>query len=148
MRFMLMVRANQDTEAGIPPTPEIVTKMMAFNEEMVKAGVLLAGDGLHPSSRGAMVRFSGGKHRVIDGPYAEAKELIAGFWIIQAGSLAEAVAWASRVPSGDDHLGGELAIEVRQLFDMSDFPDDVRAVGEAKEGELKAEMARQQAARS
>ena len=129
MRFMMMIRANQQTEAGIPPRPEIMAAMGKFNEEMMKAGVLLAADGLHPSSKGARVRFSGGKHTVIDGPFAEAKELIAGFWMIQVKNKDEAIAWASRCPGARkevDHFDGEFEIELRQVFDMSDFPADVQ----------------------
>jgi hypothetical protein len=129
MRFMMMIRANQQTEAGILPSPEIVAAMGRFNEEMMKAGVLLAADGLHPSSKGALVRFSGGKHTILDGPFAEAKELIAGFWMIQVKNKDEAIAWAARCPGGRkevDHLGGEFEIELRQVFDLSDFPAEVQ----------------------
>ena len=99
MRFMVMVKANKDTEAGLPPTEQLLKEMMAFNEELVKAGVMLAGEGLHPSSKGARVKFSGAKRTVVDGPFAETKELVAGFWLIQTRSLAEAVEWVKRVPN-------------------------------------------------
>jgi hypothetical protein len=122
MRFMLMVKADKQTEAGVMPSEQELADMAKFNEEMIQAGVMLAGDGLQPSSRGARVQFSGGKPRVIDGPFAEAKELIAGYWIIQAKSKEEAVEWARRVPFQE----GE--IEVRQVFELEDF-----APGEAIE---------------
>ena len=115
MRFMLIVKADQKSEAGVLPTDQELAEMGKFNEEMVKAGVMLAGEGLQASSKGARVRFSGRKPTVIDGPFAEAKELIAGFWLIQARSKEEAVEWARRVPFED----GE--IEVRQVFELEDF---------------------------
>jgi len=122
MRFMLIVKGNDKSEAGVLPSEQELAEMAKFNEQMVKAGVMLAGDGLMASSKGARVQFSGGKPRVIDGPFAEAKELIAGYWIIQAKSKEEAVEWARRVPFVD----GE--IEVRQVFELDDF-----APGEAIE---------------
>jgi len=121
MRFMIIVKATPDSEAGIPPSEELVTAMMKYNEELVKAGVMLAGEGLQPSSKGARVRFSSGKRTVIDGPFAETKELIAGFWLIDVRSKEEAIEWVKRVP---DPMGeGEDAeIEIRQVFEMTDFP--------------------------
>jgi hypothetical protein len=130
MRFMVMVRANAQTEAGVPPSPELVAAMGKFNQEMVDAGVMLSGDGLHPTSRGALVRFAGGRHTVVDGPFTESKELIAGFWMLQVASKEEAIAWASRCPGGDgkvDHFGGTFDLEVRQVFELEDFPPEVRA---------------------
>jgi hypothetical protein len=121
---MVMIRANKMTEAGVMPSPELLEAMGKFNEEMVKAGVMESGEGLQPSSKGALVKFSGGKHTVIDGPFTEAKELIAGFWILKVKSKEEAIAWASRVPGGHgevDHFGGEFALEVRQIFGPEDF---------------------------
>ena len=115
MRFMMIVKASPDSEAGKMPSEKDLANMAVFNEEMVKAGVMLAGDGLHPSSKGAKVRFSGGKPTVIDGPFTETKELIAGYWIIQVKSKEEALAWARKVPFVD----GEL--EIRQLFELEDF---------------------------
>jgi hypothetical protein len=115
MRFMMMVRADKDTEAGVLPTEEMLADMGRFNDEMVRAGVMLAGEGLQASSKGARVRFSGGTPTVIDGPFAETKELIAGFWLIQVKSKAEAIEWARRVPFQD----GEL--EIRQVFELDDF---------------------------
>ena len=115
MRFMLIVKGSKESEAGVLPTEKELADMAKFNEEMVKAGVMLAGEGLQSSARGARVQFSKGKPRVIDGPFAEAKELVAGFWLIQAKSKEEAVEWARRVPFQE----GE--IEVRQVFELEDF---------------------------
>ena len=120
---MMLLKANDQSEAGVMPSRELLAAMGAYNNELIKAGVLLAGDGLRASSRGARVRFSsGGKTTVIDGPFTETKELIAGYWLIQAKSLDEAVEWARRCPSpmGD---GVEAVIEVRQVFEESDFTD-------------------------
>jgi hypothetical protein len=116
MRFMLIVKASKESEAGIMPTEKELAEMGKFNEEMIKSGVMLAGDGLQASSKGARVSFTRGKPAVTDGPFAETKELVAGYWIIQAKSKAEAVEWARRVPFVD----GE--IEVRQVFELEDFP--------------------------
>jgi hypothetical protein len=118
MRFMVMVKANADSEAGVMPSQELLTAMTQYNEELVKAGVLLAADGLQPSSKGKRVRFSGDKRTVVDGPFAETKELIAGFWIIQVKSLEEAVEWVKRCPNP---MEGESEIEIRQVFDPDDF---------------------------
>lgn len=120
MRFMVMVKANEDSEAGVMPSQELLTAMTQYNEELVKAGVLLAADGLQPSSKGKRVRFSGDKRTVVDGPFAETKELIAGFWIIQVKSLEEAVEWVKRCPNP---MEGEGEIEIRQVFDQEDFGD-------------------------
>jgi hypothetical protein len=119
MRFMMLVKANKDSEAGVMPSKEIVDAMMKYNEELAKAGALLALDGLHPSSKGARVRFDGTRRTVIDGPFAETKELLAGFWMIQVKSKEEALAWARRIPMQQ----GE--IEVRQVFELTDFPAEV-----------------------
>ena len=102
MRFMVMIRANEETEAGVMPSEELLAAMGKYNEEMVKAGVLLAGEGLHPSSRGARVKFSGNERTVVDGPFAETKELVAGFWLIQAKSMEEAIEWVKRCPNPMD----------------------------------------------
>jgi hypothetical protein len=118
MRFMIMVKANEDTEAGVMPTEEELAAMGAFNEQLVQAGILLAGDGLHPSSRGARVHFSGDKRTVVDGPFTESKELIAGYWIVQVKSLEEAIEWVKRVPNP---AGEEAQIEIRQIFEADDF---------------------------
>jgi hypothetical protein len=123
---MLIVKASKDSEAGVMPKMELVQAMGKFNEEMVKAGVLLAAEGLHATSKGARVKFSGGKPRVIDGPFAETKELIGGFWLIQVKSKEEAIEWATRSPAphGADQEG---EIEIRQVFDAADFGPDVQA---------------------
>ena len=118
MRFMLMVRATKDSESGAQADPALLAAMGKFNEDMVKAGVMLAGEGLQPSSKGARIRFSGGKQTVIDGPFAETKELIAGFWLWQCRSLAEAVEWVKRCPNP---TGEEAEIEIRQVFEAEDF---------------------------
>jgi hypothetical protein len=118
MRFMVMVKATKDSEAGKMPSEELLSAMAKFNEEMVKAGVMLDGNGLQPSSRGARVRFSGDKRTVIDGPFAEPKELVAGYWILQCRSLEEAVAWIKRCPNPHNE---ESEIEIRQLFELEDF---------------------------
>ena len=118
-RFMMLVKASADSEAGVMPTTEQFVEMGKFNEELVKAGVLLAAEGLQSSAKGARIVFENGKKTVVDGPFAETKELIAGFWIIQAKSLAEAVEWARRAPN--PHFGGETNIEVRQVFGPEDF---------------------------
>jgi hypothetical protein len=131
---MLMVRATADSENGSPPDVEIMTQMMKFNEEMVKAGVMLAGEGLQPSSKGARVRFSGSKRTVVDGPFAETKELIAGFWILQVRSKEEALEWAKRCPP-PFRDGGEL--ELRQIFEAEDFAQAPAELME-KEAELRA----------
>ncbi len=116
MRFMILLKADQNTEAGILPDEKILTAMGKYNEELVKAGVLLAGEGLHPSSKGARVKFSGGKATVTDGPFAETKELIAGFWLIQVKSKEEAIEWVKRSP-----LHGGAEVEIRQVFEAEDF---------------------------
>ena len=118
MRFMVLVKADARSEAGVMPSEELLAAMGRYNEELVKAGVLLAGEGLHPSSRGARVRFSGSSRTVIDGPFAETKELIAGFWLIQVKSLDEAIEWMKRAP-----MGGDTELEIRQVFEAEDFGD-------------------------
>ena len=118
MRFMVIVKANKDSEAGVMPSTEILAAMGKYNEELVKAGVMLAGEGLHPSSKGARVRFSGENRTVIDGPFTETKELIAGFWLWQVKSKEEAIEWVKRCPNP---LKGEAVIEIRQVYEASDF---------------------------
>jgi hypothetical protein len=122
MRVMVLVKATADSEAGVLPSQELLTKMMAFNEELVKAGVMLAGEGLHPSSKGARVAFSGSDRNVIDGPFAETKELIAGYWLWQVKSLDEAIEWVKRVPNP---TGEEGTIEIRPVFEPDDFGDNL-----------------------
>ena len=120
MRFMIIVKATEDSEAGKMPSTELLTAMGKFNEELVNAGVLLAGEGLHPSSRGARIRYDGATRTVYDGPFAETKELIAGFWLIQVKSKEEAIEWMKRCPNPFD-VPSE--IEIRQVFEMEDFGD-------------------------
>ncbi len=119
MRFMVLVKADKDSEAGVLPNKELVAAMGKYNEELVRSGVLLAAEGLHASSKGARIKFSGDKRTVTDGPFTEAKELVAGFWLIQVKSKEEAIEWASRVPFAD----GE--VEIRQVFEASDFPPEI-----------------------
>jgi hypothetical protein len=128
MRFMILVKANADSEAGVLPTHDELAEMGKFNEELVKAGVLLAGEGLHPSSKGYRVRFDGSERAVVDGPFAETRELLAGFWLIQVKSPEEAVEWVKRIPFKE----GE--VEIRRVFDAEDFaPSD--PTGELREAE-------------
>jgi hypothetical protein len=139
MRFMVMVKANEDTEAGVMPTEAELAAMGKFNEELVKSGVLLAGEGLHPSSKGARVRFSGGGQRtVIDGPFTEAKELIAGFWLLQVASKEEAIEWIKRAPMKD---GDE--VEIRQVFEADDFGAALTPELREAEQRLRAQAAEQ-----
>ena len=139
MRFMILVKANAESEAGVMPSEQELIEMGKFNEELVKAGILLAGEGLHPSSRGARVRFSGSERTVIDGPFAETKELVAGFWLIQVKSRDEAIEWIKRVPFKD----GE--IEIRQVFETEDFaPSDPTGEVRAAENRLREQIAAQQ----
>jgi hypothetical protein len=119
MRFMIIIKATADSEAGVPPTTEQMLAMVKFNEQLVDAGVLLAADGLHPSSKGARVQVKDGRRTVTDGPFAETKELIAGYWLIQVKSFEEALEWANRVAD----VGGEASYEIRQAFDPEDFGD-------------------------
>jgi len=121
MRFMVMVKANADSEAGVMPSQDLLAAMGRYNDELVKAGVLLAAEGLQPSSRGARVKFSGAKRTVIDGPFAETKELVAGFWLIQVKSKAEAIEWVKRCPNP---MEGDSEIEIRQVFEAEDFGDE------------------------
>jgi hypothetical protein len=118
MRFMVMVKATDESEAGVMPSQELLAAMGAYNEQLVKAGVMLAREGQHPTSKGARVRFSGDKRSVIDGPFAETKELVAGFWIIQVKSLDEAIEWVKRCPNP---MQSESEIEIRQIFEAEDF---------------------------
>jgi hypothetical protein len=136
MRFMVIVKANKDSEAGLLPSAEILNAMGKYNEELVKAGVMLAGEGLHPSSRGKRVRFSGKKPTVIDGPFAETKELIAGFWLWRTKSMEEAIEWLKRSP-----FGGAAEIEIRQLFEMDDFGAACTPEIKERDERLRAELA-------
>lgn len=118
MRFMIIVKADKESESGVLPSERLLTEMTRYNEELVKAGVLLAGEGLQPSSKGARIQFFGDQRIVVDGPFAETKELIAGFWLIQVKSLDEAKEWVKRVPNPD---GKDFEIEIRQVFETEDF---------------------------
>ena len=140
MRFMMMLKANKETEAGVMPSEKVLAAMGKYNEEMVRAGVMLAGEGLKASSHGARVKYSAGKRTVTDGPFTESKELIAGFWLIQVKSKEEAIEWAKRVPfDADDQFGPEAEIEIRPLFEMEDFgPSETME----REAQLRAELAR------
>ena len=136
MRFMVVVKATKNSEAGILPGKDLLADMGRFNDELVKAGVMLAGEGLHPSSKGARVKFAGGKRTVVDGPFAETKELIAGFWLWQCKSLQDAIEWVKRCP--DPMPGEDSEIEIRQVYEAEDF-------GAEFTPELRAQEARQRA---
>jgi len=138
MRFMVIVKANEDSEAGVLPGEEILTAMSKYNEELVKAGVMLAGEGLHASSKGARVRFSGGKTTVIDGPFAETKELVAGFWLLQVKSRDEAIEWVRRAP-----MDGGVELEVRQVFEADDFGEQFSPEARAAEERIREQIATQ-----
>ena len=145
MRVMVIIKANENSEAGVMPSEKLITDMGNFNEELVKAGVMLAGEGLHPSAKGKRVKFSGGQRVVTDGPFAETKELIAGFWLWNVKSMDEAVEWVKRIPSDPaDPSSGE--IEIRQVFEASDFGDEFTPEAREQEDRLRAEIAKQQKA--
>lgn len=139
MRFMVMVKATKDSEAGVMPDQKLLADMGKFNEELVKAGVMLAGEGLHPSSKGARVRFSGRKRTVIDGPFAETKELVAGYWLWQVGSKEEAIEWVKRCP--DPFPGQDAEIEIRQVFEAEDFGTEFTPELRAQEERVRAQAA-------
>jgi len=138
MRFMILVKASKDSEAGVMPKETELAEMGRYNEELVKAGVMLAGEGLHPSSRGVRVQYSGGKRTIVDGPFAETKELVAGFWLIQVKSKEEAVEWLKRAPFQD------AEVEIRQVFEAEDFGEALTPELRAQEERLRAEAAAQQ----
>jgi hypothetical protein len=135
MRFMVIVKANKDSEAGVMPTEKMLTEMGKFNEELVKAGVMLAGEGLQASSKGARVKFSGGKTTVTDGPFAETKELVAGYWMWQVKSKEEAIDWLKRAPFEDTE------VEIRQVFEAEDFGDEFTPELREQEERLRARVA-------
>jgi hypothetical protein len=137
MRFMVMVKATADSEAGIMPSEQMFAEMGKFNEELVKAGVMQAGEGLHPSSKGKRVRFSGKQRQVIDGPFAETKELVAGFWLWKCASLQEAVEWVKRCPNP---MPGDSEIEIRQIYEAEDFGDALTPELRAQEERLRAQV--------
>ena len=134
MRFMVIVKANADSEAGVMPSTELLTAMGNYNEELVKAGVMLAGEGLQPTSKGARVRFDGKERTVTDGPFTEAKELIAGYWLIQAKSKEEALEWVKRAP-----FDGGVEVEVRQVFETEDFGDELTPELREQEERIRAQ---------
>jgi hypothetical protein len=138
VRFMILIKADKNTEAGVLPDEKLLTEMGKFNEELVKAGVMLAGEGLHPSSKGARVRFSGDKRTVIDGPFAETKELVAGFWLWQVPSKAEAIEWVKRCPNP---TGAESEVEIRQVFEAEDFGAEFTPELRQQEERLRAQIA-------
>ena len=137
MRFMIMVKASRDSEAGKLPSQELLAAMGKYNEELVKAGIMLSGEGLQPSSKGARVRFSGNKRSVIDGPFTETKELVAGFWLWQVKSKEEAIEWVKRCPNP---LDGEAEIEIRQVFEAEDFGAEFTPELRAQEERLRAQI--------
>ena len=136
MTFMVIVKANADSEAGVMPTEQMLADMGNFNDELVKAGIMLAGEGLHPSSKGVRIRFSGSGTTVLDGPFTETKELIAGFWLIQVKSREEAIEWFRRAPMGDD-----AELEIRQVFEADDFGEEFTPELRAQEERQRAELA-------
>ncbi len=138
MRVMVLIKANEQSEQGIMPSERLMTEMGAFNEELVKAGVMLAGEGLHPSSRGKRVRLEGDRVSVIDGPFAETKELIAGFWLWQVRSMEEAIEWVKRCPKPDEGTVGE--IEIRVIGELEDFGEAITPELRAQEERLRAEI--------
>ncbi|HEX3188150.1 MAG TPA: YciI family protein [Pyrinomonadaceae bacterium] len=141
MRVMVIIKANEDSEAGVMPSEKLLTDMGNFNEELVKAGVMLAGEGLHPSTKGKRVRcFRDGRRIVTDGPFAETKELIAGFWIWKVSSLDEAVEWVKRIPFDPESSPDDSEIEIRQVFEMEDFGAELTPEARAQEDRLRAEI--------
>src|SRR4051794_6957435 len=140
MRVMVMVKATKKSEDGVMPSEKLLAAMGQFNEELVKAGVMLAGEGLHPSSKGKRVKFGGGKKMVVDGPFAETKELVAGFWIWQVKSVEEAVEWVKRIPNPGTE---EAIVEIRPIFDPEDFGKELTPELRAKEERLRNEVAKQ-----
>ena len=139
MRFMVMVKATKESEAGVLPSEQLLADMGRYNEELAKAGVMLAGEGLHPSSKGARVKFSGARRTVVDGPFAETKELVAGFWILQVKSKEEAVEWVKRCPNP---MEGESEIEIRQIFEAEDFGPAFTPELREQEAQIGAQMAK------
>jgi hypothetical protein len=141
MRFMILVKATPESEAGVMPSEQLLAEMGRFNEALVQAGVMQAGEGLHPSRKGARVRFSGAERRVIDGPFAETKELVAGFWLWKCGSLQEAIDWVKRCPNP---MPGDSEIEIRQVFEAEDFGDALTPEQRAHEDSLREKLREQE----
>ena len=142
MRVMVLIKATEGSEAGQMPSEEVLTQMLEFNEELVKTGVMLAGDGLHPSSKGARVVFRGSERRVIDGPFTETKELVAGYWLWQVKSMDEAIEWVKRIPNPDP--GVESIVEIRPVFESDDFGDELTLELREKEQRLRRQTEAQQ----
>ena len=140
MRVMVFIKADKDSEAGVMPSEQLLTEMGNFNEQLVNAGIMVSGEGLHPSSKGKRVRFTGSKRSVIDGPFAETKELIAGFWIWQVKSMDEAVEWVKRCPNP---MGVECEVEIRPVFEMEDFGAEMTPELREQEDRLRAKVAKQ-----
>jgi hypothetical protein len=134
---MVLVKSNEDTEAGIPPSTELLNEMGKYNEELVKAGIMLDGEGLHPSSKGARIVFSGDDRRVVDGPFAETKELLAGYWVWQVRDMDEAIEWAKRCPNP---TGGESVLELRPVFELDDFGDQVTPEVRERDERLRSQL--------
>jgi hypothetical protein len=139
MKVVVMVKANEQSEAGVMPSERLLSEMLAYNEELVKAGVLLAGDGLHPSSKGVRVVFSGSDRKVINGPFAETKELLAGYWVLQVKSMDEAIEWVKRIPDPDPSTP-EAVIEIRPILEQEDFGEVLTPELREKERRLRAEV--------
>ena len=141
MRFMILIKASKESEAGVLPSEQLLTEMGQFNEELVKAGVMLAGEGLQPSSKGARVKFAGTKRTIVDGPFAETKELIAGFWLWQVKSMDEAIEWVKRIPNP---TGEEGEVEIRQVFEADDFGANLTPEAREQEERLRSQVAARQ----
>ena len=141
MKVMVIVKATKNSEAGIMPSEKLLSEMGAFNEELVKAGIMLDGEGLHPSSKGKRIQFSGGTHTVVDGPFAETKELVAGYWVWQVRSMEEAIDWARRCP--DPMPGEDAELEIRPIFEADDFGKELTPELRAQEQRLRDEVERQ-----
>ena len=140
MRVMVMVKANEDSEAGTPPSTELLTEMGKFNEELVKAGIMLDGEGLHPSSKGVRIQFSGDQRSVVDGPFTETKELVAGYWVWQVRDMDEAIEWAKRCPNP---TGAEGVLEIRPVFEAEDFGDNFTPELREQEERLRSQIEEQ-----
>lgn len=142
MRVMVIIKANEDSEAGVMPSETMLTEMGKFNEELVKAGVMLDGDGLHPTSKAKRVKFSGGKRIVTDGPFAETRELIAGYWIWKVKSIDEAVEWVKRIPFDNEEAQSDTEVEIRPIFEATDFGAEYTPELRAQDDRLRAEAAK------
>ena len=142
MRVMVLIKATEQSEAGEMPSQELLEQMTTYNEELVKAGVMLGGDGLHPSAKGVRVEFAGTERKVIDGPFSETKELLAGYWVWQVKSIDEAIEWVKRIPNPD---GGESVVEIRPVFEVEDFGDELTPELREQEERLRAKAAENQA---